>query len=91
MFPLNTSVHELVIVTLPGKGRCTLCLSVLSPVAFPFPSLLKLLPSEGCPDYHWGEGLPGGEQPPCPVWIRPLYRGQGDRAQGPDPGRGQSR
>uniref|UniRef100_A0A8P0PH30 T-complex 11 like 1 n=2 Tax=Canis lupus familiaris TaxID=9615 RepID=A0A8P0PH30_CANLF len=52
---------------------------------------LPLLPSEGCPDYHRGEGLPGGEQLPCPVWAHSLHRGKGGRAQGPDPGCGQSR
>ncbi|XP_058383185.1 T-complex protein 11-like protein 1 isoform X6 [Diceros bicornis minor] len=54
----------------------------------PFP---ELLPSGGCPEWRWGESLPRGEQPPCPVWVQPPHHGQGDRAQGPDPGRGQSR
>ncbi|XP_032139530.1 T-complex protein 11-like protein 1 isoform X3 [Sapajus apella] len=54
----------------------------------PFP---ELLPSEGCPHYHRGEGMPGGEQLPLPVWVLPLHHGQGDRAQGPDPGCGQPR
>uniref|UniRef100_A0A8I5UFB8 T-complex 11 like 1 n=1 Tax=Pongo abelii TaxID=9601 RepID=A0A8I5UFB8_PONAB len=49
----------------------------------------QLLPSEGRPHYHRGEGVPGGEQLPVPVWVLPLHHGQGDRAQGPDPGRGQ--
>lgn len=55
------------------------------------PSLLKLLPSGGRPHCRWGEGLPGGEQLPFPVWVQSPHPGQGGRAQGPDPGCGQSR
>nr|XP_014706566.1 T-complex protein 11-like protein 1 isoform X4 [Equus asinus] len=50
-----------------------------------------LLPPGGCPDCHRGESLRGGEQPPFPVWVQPPHCRPGDRAQGPDPGCGQSR
>ncbi|XP_045379871.2 T-complex protein 11-like protein 1 isoform X1 [Camelus bactrianus] len=55
------------------------------------PQEIELLPSGGCPDYRRGESLPGGEQLPLPVRVQPPHHGQGGRAQGPGPRRGQSR
>lgn len=53
--------------------------------------LLQFLPPGGGPDRHWGEGVPGAEQLPRAVRKPPLLQRQGDRTQGPDPGRGRPR